>query len=277
VPDYLAALDPNALNGARIGVVNNSEVNYQAAIATIQALGATAVPIPTPTATPTPQILFYEFKRDLNSYLAHLGPGAPMDSLADVIAFNEAHPREAIKFGQTILIASQALDVSPGSADTAAYLTNLVNGKSATRTALDAAYTRGTADPRRRPRCHLHAGRRADRHRRPRRVSAADRAGRLLDGQPPRGQRVLQRPRLQRGAAARVRLCVRAGDEAAPARNRPQPVPLREDPAAQHLRRPRRVRARARTAREDRPPAQAAVRDRDRVGAEPRAAHGRGR
>ena len=103
--------------------------------------------IPAPTANAGPQVLFYEFKRDLNAYLAHLGPGAPMKTLADVIAFNEANPQEAIKFGQTILTAQPGARHQPGSADTAAYLTALANGKTATRAALDAAYTRGTADP----------------------------------------------------------------------------------------------------------------------------------
>src|SRR6266511_1284573 len=140
VPDYLAALDPNALRGKRIGVVNNSEVNYQAAIATIQSLGTTAVAIPTPSAVSTPQVLFYEFKRDLNNYLAHLGLGAPVGSLAEVIDFNNANAQEAIKFGHTILIASQALDVAdPSSSDSVAYRSNLVNGKSATRAAIDNA------------------------------------------------------------------------------------------------------------------------------------------
>ena len=140
MPDYLAALDPNALAGKRIGVINNSEVNYQAAIATIQSLGATAVLIPTPSATGTAQILFYEFKRDLNNYFAHLGPGAPMDSLADVIAFNDTHAQEAIKFGHTILTQSQALDVAdPSSPDSVTYRTDLVNGKDRNRAAIDNA------------------------------------------------------------------------------------------------------------------------------------------
>jgi amidase len=147
LPDYLAALDAGALAGKRIGIINNNDPNYQAAVTAIQGLGAVTQLIPTPQANAGPQILNYEFKRDLNAYLAHLGPGAPMKSLADVIAFNEANPQEAIKFGHTILTASQALDIGPGSADTAAYLTALTNGKNATRAALEAAYTRGTADP----------------------------------------------------------------------------------------------------------------------------------
>ena len=37
------------------------------------------------------EVLLYEFKADLNAYLAGAGPDAPVRSLADVIAFNEAH------------------------------------------------------------------------------------------------------------------------------------------------------------------------------------------
>jgi amidase len=147
LPDYVGALDTGALAGKRIGIINNDDLNYQAAIAAVQGLGAVLQLIPTPQASAGPNVLNYEFKRDLNAYLAHLGPGAPVKSLADVIAFNEAHPQEAIKFGHTILVASQALDTSPGSAHTATYLTNLIAGKTATRAALDTAYTRGTADP----------------------------------------------------------------------------------------------------------------------------------
>jgi amidase len=147
LPDYLAALDAESLAGKRIGIVASNDPSYQAAVAAVQGLRAETVLIAVPTANAGPQILNYEFKRDLNAYLAHLGPGAPMKSLADVIAFNEANPQEAIKFGHTILTASQALDISPGSADTAAYTTALLNGKAATRAALDAVYTRGTADP----------------------------------------------------------------------------------------------------------------------------------
>ena len=67
--------------------------SYQAAVAAVQALGAVTVADPgADRPAPVPQILTYEFKRDLNAYLAHLGPGAPMKSLADIIAFNERAP-----------------------------------------------------------------------------------------------------------------------------------------------------------------------------------------
>ena len=145
--DVTGGLAASALEGKRIGVIQSNDGNYQVAIAAIQALGATTVQIPAPAAGGLGDVLTYEFKRDLNAYLAGLPESAPMDSLADIVAYNEAHPEEALKFGQTQLIASQAVDLSPGSTDTVAYEANLAAGKAATRAAIDNALTRGTPDP----------------------------------------------------------------------------------------------------------------------------------
>ncbi len=55
------------------------------------------------------EAMLYEFKAGLNAYLAELGDGAPVASLADVIAFNEANvEREMPFFGQEILIEAEA-------------------------------------------------------------------------------------------------------------------------------------------------------------------------
>jgi hypothetical protein len=113
----------------------------------VQAAGATTVEIPTPSpAQNFPAILTQEFKRDLNAYLGRLPANAPMDTLADIIAYNEAHPEEALKFGQTQAIASQAVDLSDP-AQRAEYETNRDGGRAATRAAIDDALSRGTADP----------------------------------------------------------------------------------------------------------------------------------
>lgn len=54
-------------------------------------------------------MLLYEFKTDLNTYLAGLGPGAPIRSLQEVIDFNGQHAdRELPCFGQEILLKAQA-------------------------------------------------------------------------------------------------------------------------------------------------------------------------
>ena len=78
----------------------------------MQALGATTVQIAAPTSAAPFDVLTAEFKRDLNAYLGRLPASAPMKSLADIIAFNTAHATEALKFGQALLTASQAVDLS---------------------------------------------------------------------------------------------------------------------------------------------------------------------
>ena len=55
------------------------------------------------------EAMLYEFKAGLNAYLAELGDGVPVASLADVVAFNEANAeREMPFFGQEILIEAEA-------------------------------------------------------------------------------------------------------------------------------------------------------------------------
>ena len=54
------------------------------------------------------EVLLYEFKADLNAYLAALGPSAPVHSLADLIAFNEREKaREMPYFGQELFLSAQ--------------------------------------------------------------------------------------------------------------------------------------------------------------------------
>ena len=146
VPNYLAALTPTALNGKRIGVINNTNAQYQAAILAIQALGATTVQIPTPTpAQNFPDVVASEFKRDLNAYLGRLPASAPMKSLADIIAYNDAHADEALKFGQQQLADSQKIDLSDPAVN-ATYVANRDGGRAASRTAIDTALTTNTLD-----------------------------------------------------------------------------------------------------------------------------------
>jgi amidase len=54
-------------------------------------------------------VLLYELKADLNAYLAHLGPGAPVKSLKEIIEFNDRHPREETPyFGQNLFLKAEA-------------------------------------------------------------------------------------------------------------------------------------------------------------------------
>jgi amidase len=120
--DYTQFLDANGLRGARIGVARDKFWGYSAvtdqlvndAIAVMKARGAVIVD-PADIATAGKfddtefDVLLYEFKADLNAYLASLGPRAPAKSLADIIAYNDAHKdQEMPYFGQEIMIQAQA-------------------------------------------------------------------------------------------------------------------------------------------------------------------------
>ena len=52
-------------------------------------------------------IMFYEFQACLNRYLADCGPGAGARSLAQLIAWNQAHAPAALRYGQDLLLAVQ--------------------------------------------------------------------------------------------------------------------------------------------------------------------------
>lgn len=120
--DYTACLDPGGLEGARLGVpravyfepLSSGEVAViDAALDALRGLGATVVdPADILTArevgTFHSDVTLYEFKRDLNRYLAALGDGAPIRSLRELIRFNEARPREMLRFGQLRLLAAQS-------------------------------------------------------------------------------------------------------------------------------------------------------------------------
>jgi amidase len=172
---YLRFLRRNALRGARIAVPrvpywNGLPAGQQQilldAIAVLRREGAfvadpyeipnqaaisafgICVSFPPPANCST--VLMYGQKRDLNDYLANR-PGAPVQSLSDIIEFNNAHPDVALKYGQAIFLAAEQLDTSPGSADSVRYLADRAQDLALTRTGLDAVFDgpdgiRGNAD-----------------------------------------------------------------------------------------------------------------------------------
>jgi amidase len=141
--DYTPFLKADGLAGARIAVPpfpNNRADIMNAAIAKMQSLGATVVSIPAVTFQSTPGVLNYGQKRDVNLYFDSLPDTFPIQSLADLIAYNAANTNlNTIKYGQTTFIASNNLDISPGSADTATYQTNFALGYSRSRAAINNA------------------------------------------------------------------------------------------------------------------------------------------
>jgi amidase len=122
--DYTQFLDADALRGARIGVARETFFGYseksdpiaEAAIAILKDCGAEVIdPADIPTAktlneTPAElEVLLYELKADLDTYLAARPSEGSVRSLADVIAFNDARAGEEMPyFGQDLFVAAQA-------------------------------------------------------------------------------------------------------------------------------------------------------------------------
>ena len=118
--DYTKFLDANGLKGARIGVARqyfgfNDRVDklMHEAIDAIKQLGATIVD-PADIATngkfdaTENDVLQFEFKADLNKYLAGLDANVKPRTLADLIRFNEEHAdAEMPYFGQETFIQSE--------------------------------------------------------------------------------------------------------------------------------------------------------------------------
>lgn len=115
--DYTPHLKKDGLKGARIGVdlsfLNNEAPEERAiidaAIEQIKALGATVVELTIPQQEFESDVLWYEFKRGVNDYLATTPDEVPVKSLADVIAFNQQDPERRMKFGQAELEKAQSL------------------------------------------------------------------------------------------------------------------------------------------------------------------------
>jgi amidase len=58
-------------------------------------------------ATP-PVVFLYELKRDLNLYLRDWAVGTKIKTMADIIAFNRANAKKALRFGQDLFLAAEA-------------------------------------------------------------------------------------------------------------------------------------------------------------------------
>jgi amidase len=142
--DYTKFLRADGLKGARIGIprknyyepftipgtersrggLNPAQTKVmEEAIAALTAAGATLIDVDIPSImnkepkenlllSGSSVVLSYGMKRDFNAWLASLGPAAPVKTLTELREWNKAHERMgAIKYGQTLLDASDALDL----------------------------------------------------------------------------------------------------------------------------------------------------------------------
>jgi len=118
--DYTQFLDAHGLRGARLGVARKF-FGFNAAVdklmnESIEAIRRQGAEIVDPADLPSHgkyegsefEVLLYEFKAGLNSYLEGLGASSHVHSLADIIAFNDRErAREMPYFEQEIMRRSQ--------------------------------------------------------------------------------------------------------------------------------------------------------------------------
>ncbi len=154
--DYRPFLDRDGLRGARIGVARNFfgfhvrvDQIMEECLETIKQLGAEIIdPANVEKARdlePTEmQVLLYEFKADLNRYLAGREGNIPVHSLREIIDFNERNRDRVMPFfGQELFLMAEA----KGPLTSGEYLQALeTNQRLARREGLDATLARHQLD-----------------------------------------------------------------------------------------------------------------------------------
>ncbi len=154
-PSYVAALDENGLEGARIGVAR-SLAAYHEGVARIfeeavrRLRRAGAVPVEPVELTPAErvraaelEVLLTDFRADLDAYLAELDPGVEVHGLEEVIAFNEAHDDRMLRwFGQDLFERA----ATKGPVGNPVYRAAREECLRLTRDVLDAAFAAGELD-----------------------------------------------------------------------------------------------------------------------------------
>ena len=147
LPDFASDLTPNALRGARIGVIRNYggagsdarvERIFEDSIEQLRSHGAEIVDdieLETEGMNDAEyQVLLYEYKADLAAYFER--SNAPVASLAEVIEFNRQNAGRVMPiFGQEIMLAAE----EKGPLTEQEYLDALATSKRISRSAIDGA------------------------------------------------------------------------------------------------------------------------------------------
>ena len=117
--DYTTALNPHALQGVRLGVARflfkgftpQTLRVFDRAVAVLKARGAILVDIDDYHMEKIGKneglVLQTELKADLDSYLAGSPPAVKTRTLAQLIAFDDAHPEEMTWFGQRYFVKAE--------------------------------------------------------------------------------------------------------------------------------------------------------------------------
>jgi amidase len=124
--DYTAHLSTDALKGVRLGVYRGggysdvTQLVFEEALQALVAQGAELVELPNDIIEDmnleTRMVMYYDIKEDMAAYLANAPAAVKVRTLADIVAFNKADPRENIH-GQEHLEAAALTEGGRQNAD----------------------------------------------------------------------------------------------------------------------------------------------------------------
>ena len=141
-PSALLNLKPNALRGARLGVAMNlveghgrgTLAAFDAALDALKDAGATLLRAPLPNLDKMGagelDVLQFEMRHAMATYLAEFAAAGPYRTLADLVAYNRSHPETLALFGQEWF----ELSAARGPLTTPAYRAALAQGRRFART-----------------------------------------------------------------------------------------------------------------------------------------------
>lgn len=136
--DWMSLLDKGSLAGVRLGVAREifeREASterlalFDRALKELEAAGAVIVDDLNLGAMENDlgyNVLLYEFKAALNAYLGKTAASNSIRTLADVIQFNNEHPKETLKFGQIML---EKVERTSGTLTERAYIEALLRNR----------------------------------------------------------------------------------------------------------------------------------------------------
>jgi Asp-tRNA(Asn)/Glu-tRNA(Gln) amidotransferase A subunit family amidase len=150
LPNYMSALNVDFVKGKKIGyngtLTDGSPL--KTAYDALTAAGAIMVPRPTVSVGTLPSLPSgYEQHKTIDEYYNRLGPKAPITSLVQEVADNQANAQQALKYGNSSHLSAAAADITPGGANEIAYRANLPIRKAAWHKAIDDMMAYTDSDP----------------------------------------------------------------------------------------------------------------------------------
>jgi Asp-tRNA(Asn)/Glu-tRNA(Gln) amidotransferase A subunit family amidase len=113
LPDYSEAINPNFVQGKRIGYNGTTEATLKAKAA-LEAAGAIMVLDEKTTPVTVNLPLQYEEHATINEYYKHLGPDVPVKSLEEEVAVDNTNPQEGEKDGNKEHAKEALAEITPG-------------------------------------------------------------------------------------------------------------------------------------------------------------------